>query len=756
MKRNSVRLAAVVTFCLSVALVAVGASPNMNGEYYLSSTITGKPFHASFTDFDSYPNGGTEYFDLYSPKISTLYSQVFWTTLDPVALPRDIVERFDGKGMAVVGFEIDQVFKSEDGKEDISVPINVAYNHHFESHMIGKNAVMEKIVLDGPNDPRAPPFMGHRRPNESEAWVVRELKNSSLPSSQSFGAGNGGEYRKSFHGYAPGYAQVIESPQKFSITPMQIDTFHRTKMNKTGGSKFVSGPVPRNSLAPKTGGDATYSGLLECPVTTRVKKVVTNVGYQTVVGTKCPAGPIATSSECFQAAKEFVPQGTEIQNDAGSFDDNVPVGCSLEYSAEKGNEVIIRFNEKKSAPSCDKLNATSSVGSQASLVHVSLSLDAKKNEAVITLTGPAGVWFGVGWDAQVMADAPWAIIIDGSGKVSERKLATHNQGTLLKPSVKVVSTKLSPDGKSRTIILSRPLQGASSSYYTFDITKTKIGFINAIGSSAALSYHKEKTAAVLSLLPVGSGACVCASATVPFGEAQGSLVYENTSVGFQNKCYLNQAPHNPSDLLAERNPTCDLRTYAGGQTACHHLWYLLDADQEIPWNDTKLEYHLKFRFHVQPYNETIHKPVVRQSWGLASPVEYDVPKCPEGTPTKKCVHKITGSFVVGQGPGEQNLSLVRANFHCHAPTCLGFELYHNETRKLICRETPLYGGNGLFEKKFDEQGYIAIPPCLWGEGTQDLEPPVLVSGQPLYSVKYANSTYGHHGEMAWMQVYMTY
>ena len=33
-------------------------------------------------------------------------------------------------------------------------------------------------------------------------------------------------------------------------------------------------------------------------------------------------------------------------------------------------------------------------------------------------------------------------------------------------------------------------------------------------------------------------------------------------------------------MLAMQNPTCDVRAYAGGQSACHHMFSLLDADQE--------------------------------------------------------------------------------------------------------------------------------------------------------------------------------
>ena len=66
----------------------------------------------------------------------------------------------------------------------------------------------------------------------------------------------------------------------------------------------------------------------------------------------------------------------------------------------------------------------------------------------------------------------------------------------------------------------------------------------------------------------------------------------------------------------------------------------------------------------------------------------------------------------------------------------------------------MYGGTGrIAEKKFDEPGYIAVPPCLWGRAEDGLAPPPVVSGQTLYGVKHTNSTYGHHGEMAWLQVF---
>ena len=132
-------------------------------------------------NFRDYP-GGVEYFDVYSPTISSLYSQVFWKALDPSPLPEDVVKEYDGKAMAIVGFEVDQVFLTPDG--EISVPINVAYNHHFESHMVGKGANFKKVKLSGPDDPivmEHKKVMGHGMPSEEEAWVVEEVAQSSTP-----------------------------------------------------------------------------------------------------------------------------------------------------------------------------------------------------------------------------------------------------------------------------------------------------------------------------------------------------------------------------------------------------------------------------------------------------------------------------------------------------------------------------------------------------------------------------------------------
>ena len=79
------------------------------------------------------------------------------------------------------------------------------------------------------------------------------------------------------------------------------------------------------------------------------------------------------------------------------------------------------------------------------------------------------------------------------------------------------------------------------------------------------------------------------------------------------------------------------------------------------------------------------------------------------------------------------------------------------TGQLLCEERPVYGGTDqIQEKKFDEPGFILQPPCLWGDEKFGLEAPPDVSPERynLFTVKTSNATFGHHGEMAWQQMYV--
>ena len=113
---------------------------------------------------------GIEYFDMYSPLFSQLYSQVWWSGLAPTPFPQDIIERYAGRGMVIAGFEMDQVKRAkgcecpqggacnenrtECATKDIPVPLTCAYNHHFESGIAGGKARFEKVKFTGEDDPR--------------------------------------------------------------------------------------------------------------------------------------------------------------------------------------------------------------------------------------------------------------------------------------------------------------------------------------------------------------------------------------------------------------------------------------------------------------------------------------------------------------------------------------------------------------------------------------------------------------------------
>lgn len=131
---------------------------NMNGEYPLSKTPGGKASHIK--RFADYP-GGVESFEVYSPPMTTLYSQVWWSPLPPVDLPADIVRRYNGTAMALVGWEVDQVRRTSEGVEK-SVPMSASYNHHWDSWLIGAEARVRKVSLSGPDDPAAADLAGRR------------------------------------------------------------------------------------------------------------------------------------------------------------------------------------------------------------------------------------------------------------------------------------------------------------------------------------------------------------------------------------------------------------------------------------------------------------------------------------------------------------------------------------------------------------------------------------------------------------------
>jgi hypothetical protein len=85
-----------------------------------------------------------------------------------------------------------------------------------------------------------------------------------------------------------------------------------------------------------------------------------------------------------------------------------------------------------------------------------------EGDATITMSGPAMGWFGVGFNAKIMSDAPYTIVVN-STSVWEQKIGTcgseaeHCPGDQLASSLKIVSNSVA--GGMRTVVMTRPWTG---------------------------------------------------------------------------------------------------------------------------------------------------------------------------------------------------------------------------------------------------------------------------------------------------------
>ena len=335
----------------------------------------------------------------------------------------------------------------------------------------------------------------------------------------------------------------------------------------------------------------------------------------------------------------------------------------------------------------------------------------------------------------------------------------------------------------------------------------------AVGSSPSFAYHKARGSSTLMLVRAGAPMCICA------GGVSGSI----DGVSFGTKCQ----PRPQSDLLALKNDICFLETYEGGLKCCSHKSILLDSNQTVPPAiDT---FRMKFRIWFEEY--TNQRNAFFMFWtNEGGAGEYDVPQCKPGTPPSECVYTTTSLFKVRDSMRKcrsmsdpwcaanwnesSKVMLLRAGTHCHAPACLGTDLYvcpegaatcDATNGKLLCSNTPIYGG-GSSTDRFDEPGYVlmclggtaayhvavlacaflpcvpapacrplrsgiladvtaaprppstpirylAVPPCLWGSAAEGLAPPPqLALDTQLYMVKKVNNTNYHYGVMGQWQM----
>ena len=223
------------------------------------------------------------------------------------------------------------------------------------------------------------------------------------------------------------------------------------------------------------------------------------------------------------------------------------------------------------------------------------------------------------------------------------------------------------------------------------------------------------------------------------------------------------------------NMACHMDTYHGGLQCCRHGWLLTDKNQDgdIP-KDQVDTYYLKWRYYFQEYTPASesrpasHKHLHHQVFLIDNSVnDYEEDNVKYGD---ESIGKITAKLQAkdmgledlhnpttdGAPPVPSNITRITPLVmtpHCHGPSCIRQEIWNSDTGEILCNMTASYGDGG---EVFNERGYIAILPCIFGY-QQGLQYPFnLVPETNITAVKYFNNTYRHLGQMAQWTGLMVY
>jgi len=149
---------------------------------------------------------------------------------------------------------------------------------------------------------------------------------------QSFSEHNGNEARQTYHGMPAGYFVPIESPQAFHLTAMQINT-----RNPDGSGERCNGncPLPRRQNAWK---GAPWSGILECPCTTRDIKYFEYEGRNSADAGCTFNSSLTSAEECYDASAGVM-KSDRLSNTTVN-DSTKPTGCSVEGTTASFNTAV--------------------------------------------------------------------------------------------------------------------------------------------------------------------------------------------------------------------------------------------------------------------------------------------------------------------------------------------------------------------------------------------------------------------------------
>ena len=587
-----------------------------------------------------------EWFEVYGHWQNTTYSQVDWHG-DPVPLPADIVKRFDGKVMAVVGFESTLVRQSATGAEEL-VPTTQLYNHHYSGSMSGKHA-KRAAWPEGVTPIRG--THGNVLPYyelDESGSTLRQPSGERFPFIQSFSEGNGNEHRNSFKGYAKGFAQIIESPTEWSNSAMIINTNKELTGDKSPGP--IGGPVPRMSLAPE---GADYQSVLECPCTSRKVKLMAK--YHPLSSGRCPATrsveardtTVKSIAECAHASSFLAgPEKKATCNVTGTW-------------FNPGNKIYVDMKQDGAhfTASCEGSvgwkGATGTVGPPS----------AKAPQGVITLHHGQDTEYASFQPSEAMAGAPACTQLTfRGGSVA----GAPTGATWCRKGFCGGDAKKKPAPQVATVD-SESLPGGC---YMSD--KKVLTYNHNWESKASCDGHE----------------CLCRDASVNAGTIAGG------GGGWdKNVC----APFPVGELLTTHNSICNISEYEGGLSCCADKSILLDEDQDI--SHFKVDHwRLKYRFYYEEYTQQLNS--FRVWWSTeAWNNEFDVPKSTADcldpkTPAEECTHIIKSNFTGQQFLEAQCMTsdplscgnatkireehggwwqLTYAAFHCHAPACMSGE-----------------------------------------------------------------------------------
>lgn len=178
----------------------------------------------------------------------------------PAAFPPSIVERFAGKVLAITGFETQVTRIDDDGREH-AVPCSDAYNHHWNLFLASSKAPFLDEEYESLSSEGGCALSRARAPRA----VGTAAAPGAAPIRQVLSEANGNEHRGTFHGTPVGYAQLLDSPATLALVHMTINT------RNPAGHRLDprAAPQPRNSVTRMAGAGGGWSGILECPCTTR-------------------------------------------------------------------------------------------------------------------------------------------------------------------------------------------------------------------------------------------------------------------------------------------------------------------------------------------------------------------------------------------------------------------------------------------------------------------------------------------------------